>query len=59
MGGSRRPNEREVTSPQEIGAFVRRWSVCPASNYDRLVALKNEWDPDNRFRMNQNISPTV
>lgn len=26
---------------------------------ERLVALKNEWDPDNVFRMNQNIEPTV
>ena len=27
--------------------------------YERLVDLKNEWDPDNLFRMNQNIEPTV
>jgi len=27
-------------------------------NYDRLVALKNEYDPTNFFRMNQNIRPT-
>jgi FAD/FMN-containing dehydrogenase len=25
--------------------------------YERLVALKREWDPDNLFSMNQNISP--
>ncbi|MFL6038008.1 MAG: FAD-binding oxidoreductase [Gaiellaceae bacterium] len=25
--------------------------------YDRLKALKREWDPDNAFRLNQNISP--
>jgi hypothetical protein len=27
-------------------------------NYDRLVALKDEYDPDNRFRRNGNIQPT-
>lgn len=26
--------------------------------YDRLVALKTEWDPDNLFRMNQNVEPS-
>ena len=29
------------------------------SNYDRLVALKNKYDPTNLFRRNQNIKPTV
>lgn len=28
-------------------------------NYDRLVELKNKYDPENRFRMNQNIEPSV
>jgi FAD/FMN-containing dehydrogenase len=28
-------------------------------NYDRLVALKNKFDPTNLFRMNQNIKPTA
>ena len=29
------------------------------ANYDRLVALKNTYDPTNLFRHNQNIRPTV
>ena len=27
-------------------------------NYDRLVELKTEWDPDNLFSLNQNVKPT-
>jgi FAD/FMN-containing dehydrogenase len=27
-------------------------------NYDRLVQVKNAYDPDNQFRMNTNITPT-
>jgi FAD/FMN-containing dehydrogenase len=29
------------------------------THYDRLVALKNKYDPTNLFRLNQNIKPTV
>ena len=29
------------------------------NRYDRLVALKNAYDPTNFFRLNQNIRPTV
>jgi hypothetical protein len=28
-------------------------------NYERLVTIKNKYDPDNLFRVNQNIKPTV
>ena len=30
-----------------------------AAKYERLVALKNKYDPTNFFRLNQNIEPTV
>ena len=30
-----------------------------AAKYERLVRLKNKYDPTNLFRMNQNIKPTV
>ena len=28
------------------------------TNYERLVALKNQYDPANFFRVNQNIAPS-
>ncbi|MFF2032402.1 FAD-binding oxidoreductase [Arthrobacter sp. NPDC058192] len=38
-------------------ALVR--ASYPADTYRRLVALKNEYDPTNLFRLNQNIAPMV
>jgi FAD/FMN-containing dehydrogenase len=38
-------------------ALVR--TSYPADTYRRLVELKNEYDPTNLFRLNQNIAPTV
>ena len=32
-------------------------SVYGDAKHDRLVALKRAWDPDNVFRLNQNIPP--
>jgi FAD/FMN-containing dehydrogenase len=28
-------------------------------NYERLVAVKNEYDPQNLFHVNQNVVPTA
>jgi len=38
------------------GAARLRSSYGP-EKYERLVALKRQWDPDNLFRRNQNIDP--
>jgi FAD/FMN-containing dehydrogenase len=34
-----------------------RIGAAYGSNYDRLVELKNKFDPENVFRLNQNIAP--
>lgn len=36
-----------------------RVKAAYGANYDRLVELKNKYDPENLFRMNQNIEPSV
>jgi FAD/FMN-containing dehydrogenase len=40
----------------EEGTRIR---AAYSDNYERLVALKNTYDPTNLFRLNQNIKPTV
>jgi FAD/FMN-containing dehydrogenase len=38
-------------------ADERLTSIYGEAKAERLVALKREWDPDNVFRLNQNIRP--
>jgi FAD/FMN-containing dehydrogenase len=47
---------RYVNDVAEVGEDVAR-SVYGGAKYERLVALKREWDPDNVFRLNQNVRP--
>jgi FAD/FMN-containing dehydrogenase len=41
---------------------VRRYSpcgpACEAEDFERLVALKDRYDPHNVFRFNRNIAPS-
>jgi FAD/FMN-containing dehydrogenase len=47
---------RYVNDVAEVGAGVARM-VYGDAKYERLVALKRAWDPDNVFRLNQNVQP--
>jgi FAD/FMN-containing dehydrogenase len=33
------------------------WKASHGANYERLMAVKNKYDPNNLFRVNQNITP--
>ena len=38
---------------------IERIKEVLGGNYDRLVALKNKYDPTNFFRLNANIAPSI
>jgi FAD/FMN-containing dehydrogenase len=43
----------------EIGQEGRVQEAYTPHTYARLVEVKNRYDPNNFFRMNQNIKPTI
>ncbi len=47
---------RYVNDVVESGIDVVK-GIYGAPKYERLVALKRAWDPDNVFRLNQNVRP--
>ena len=55
----------EAMKPFGVGAYVNyldtdeaaRVGEAYGANYSRLVEIKKKWDPDNLFRLNQNIAP--
>lgn len=56
----------KALQPYSAGGLYTNFASDPeaaaaafGANYQRLVELKNKYDPQNFFRMNQNIKPTV
>ena len=58
----------QALQPYSEGVYVnfladegeqRIHEAYPAATYERLVALKNRYDPTNLFHLNQNIKPTL
>jgi len=47
---------RYVNDVAEVGGDVAR-VIYGDAKYERLVGLKRRWDPDNVFRLNQNVRP--
>ena len=47
---------RYVNDVAEVEDGLAR-AIYGDAKYERLVALKRTWDPDNVFRLNQNIEP--
>ncbi|MGH8992228.1 MAG: BBE domain-containing protein, partial [Acidimicrobiia bacterium] len=48
-------NGRYVNDVADSAPDLGRWVY--GDKYDRLVAVKRAWDPENVFRFNQNIKP--
>jgi FAD/FMN-containing dehydrogenase len=62
-GGVMRPFTTGSDYVNQIGLETdegsERIKAAYGANYERLVAIKNKYDPTNLFRHNQNIRPTV
>ena len=52
-------SHRDALCGLEAEEGTDRIKAAFGANYDRLVVLKNRYDPTNLFRHNQNIKPTV
>jgi Berberine and berberine like len=59
--GPMRPHARERVYLNFLGdeGQERIRAAHGAEGFDRLVALKRRYDPENFFRANQNISPAI
>ncbi len=52
------PHTRGVYANDLVDVSQQKVHRNYGSNYDRLLALKNKYDPTNLFRLNANIEPT-
>jgi len=52
------PHTRGVYANDLVDMSQQKVHRYYGSNYDRLLALKNKYDPTNLFRLNANIEPT-
>ena len=57
MGEDRATHSSVSTSTNSTPTTPRRLRETYGVNFDRLVALKTKFDPDNLFRMNANVAP--
>jgi hypothetical protein len=46
-----------VNDVSDVGDSSQVGAIYGSAKLDRLVGLKRAWDPDNNFRLNQNIRP--
>jgi FAD/FMN-containing dehydrogenase len=57
----------EAMAPYADGVYANyldrdeddRVRAAYGENYERLARIKSKWDPENLFRMNQNVEPTI
>ena len=54
-----RPHLEDAVYVNNLGAEgADRIRAAYGANYQRLADLKRTYDPDNLFRLNQNVAPT-
>ena len=55
------PFARDAVYVNDLGADTdeRVRDAYGAVKFERLVALKDRWDPGNVFRLNANVAPTI